>query len=217
MSTIRVLLADDHALVRNGIRMLLQRIDNVEVIAETGDGHQALALVESLRPDVALIDISMPGMNGIETVARIRARFPETRTVILSMHAEEEFVSQALKSGALGYLLKDATPAELELAIKAAVHGEIYLSPRISGIVVEKYVRLGGTDTGPLHLLTDRQREVLRLLAEGHSTKQIAAHLGVSIKTVETHRAMLMDRLGIRELAGLVRLAVRTGLVPGDR
>lgn len=217
MSTIRVLLADDHALVRNGIRMLLQKIDNVEVIAETGDGHQALALVESLRPDVALIDISMPGMNGIETVARIRTRFPETRTVILSMHEEEEFVSQALKSGALGYLLKDATPVELELAIKAVVHGETYLSPRISGIVVEKYVRLESTDKGPLHLLTDRQREVLRLLAEGQSTKQIAANLGVSIKTVETHRAMLMDRLGIRELAGLVRLAVRTGLVPGDR
>ena len=217
MSVIRVLLADDHELVRSGIRLVLQTLDGVQVVAEARDGKGALELVEALRPDIALLDISMPGLNGIETAARIRSRFPETRVVILSMHAGEEYVSQALRAGASGYLLKDATPMELDLALRAVALGETYLSPRISGAVVEKYLRSAELATGPLDVLTPRQREILRLIAEGHSTKQMAAQLDVSIKTVETHRALLMDRLGIHDIAGLVRFAVRVGIVQGDR
>ncbi len=214
MSALRVLLADDHALVRSGLRLLLQSIIGVEVVAEAESGGQALECIERLRPDIALMDISMPGCSGIETAADIKARFPETRVVILSMHAGEEYVSQALRSGASGYLLKDASPMELDLALRAVARGEIYLSPRVSEVVVEKYVRSedGGRDR--LDALTPRQREILRLIAEGRSTKQIAAQLGVSVKTVETHRALLMERLNIHDLAGLVRFAVRAGLVP---
>lgn len=217
MRAVRVLLADDHALVRSGIRLILQSLDGVQVVAEAENGQQALQLIEDLRPDVALMDISMPGCNGIDTAAQIMARFPEIRVMILSMHAGEEYVSQALRSGVSGYLLKDSTPMELDLALKAVTRGETYLSPRVSGVVVEKYVRAeGAAGPSPLDLLTPRQREILRFIAEGRSTKQIAAQLGVSIKTVETHRALLMERLGIHELAGLVRFAVRTGLVPAD-
>ena len=217
MSGIRVLLADDHALVRSGIRMILQTLDGVQVVADAQDGRAAIELVEALRPDIALLDISMPGLNGIETAARIRSRFPQTRVVILSMHAGEEYVSQALRAGASGYLLKDATPMELDLALRAVARGETYLSPRISGVVVEKYLRSAELAAGPLDAITPRQREILRLIAEGHSTKQMAALLDVSIKTVETHRALLMERLGIHDIAGLVRFAVRVGLVQGDR
>ena len=217
MSGIRVLLADDHALVRSGIRMILQTLDGVQVVADAEDGRSAIELVEALRPDIALLDISMPGLNGIETAARIRSRFPQTRVVILSMHAGEEYVAQALRAGASGYLLKDATPAELDSALRAVVRGETYLSPRISGAVVERSLRSADVATGPLEALTPRQREILRLIAEGHSTKQMAAQLDVSVKTVETHRALLMERLGIHDIAGLVRFAVRVGIVPGDR
>ena len=217
MSRIRVLLADDHTLVRSGIRMVLQTFDGVQVVADAQDGRTALALIEKLRPDIALLDISMPDLNGIETAARIRSRFLQTRVVILSMHAGEEYVSQALRAGASGYLLKDATPAEFEFALRAVARGETYLSPRVSGAVVEKYLRSGEPAVGPLEALTPRQREILQLIAEGRATKQIAAQLGVSIKTVETHRALLMERLGIHNIAGLVRFAVRTGIVQGDR
>ena len=217
MSAIRVLLADDHALVRSGLRMILEKFDGVQIVGETADGREALALAESLRPDVVLLDISMPDVNGIETAARIRKRVPETRVVILSMHAAEEYVAQALRAGASGYLLKDATPTELEFALRAVARGETYLCPRVSGAVVEKFLQLADGAAGPLGALTPRQREILRLIAEGRSTKQMAAQLGVSVKTVETHRALLMDRLGIHDVAGLVRLAVRVGIVPGDR
>ena len=217
MSGVRVLLADDHVLVRSGIRMILETLEGVQIVAETADGRDALALVESLRPDVALLDISMPNLNGIETATRIRIRFPQTRVVILSMHAGEDYVAQALRAGASGYLLKDATPAELESALRAVARGETYLSPRISGAVVERSLRSADVATGPLDALTPRQREILQLIAEGRSTKEMAAQLGVSVKTVETHRALLMDRLGIHDVAGLVRLAVRAGIVPGDR
>ena len=217
MSVIRVLLADDHELVRSGIRLILHTLDGVQVVADARDGHGAIELVEALRPDIALLDISMPGLNGIETTALIRCRFPQTRVVILSMHAGEEYVSQALRAGASGYLLKDATPMELDLALRSVARGETYLSPRVSGAVVEKYLRCAETATGPLDAITPRQREILRLIAEGQSTKQMAAQLEVSIKTVETHRALLMDRLGIHDIAGLVRFAVRVGMVQGDR
>lgn len=197
--------------------MILRTLDGVQVVAETQDGRSAIELVETLRPDVALLDISMPDLNGIETAARIRIRFPQTRVVILSMHAGKDYVAQALRAGASGYLLKDATPAELESALRAVARGETYLSPRISGAVVEKYLQSADRAAGPLEALTPRQREILRLIAEGRSTKEMAAELGVSIKTVETHRALLMERLDIHDVAGLVRFAVRVGIVSGDR
>lgn len=217
MSGIRVLLADDHALVRSGIRLVLQTLEGVQVVADTQNGRDALELVKALRPDVALLDISMPELNGIETTARIRSRFPQTRVMILSMHAGEEYVSQALRAGASGYLLKDATPMELDLALRAVARGETYLSPRVSRGVVEKCLRSADLTAGPLDALTPRQREILQLIAEGRSTKQIAARLDVSIKTVENHRALLMERLGIHDMAGLVRFAVRVGIVEWDR
>ncbi len=217
MNRVRVLLADDHALVRAGIRSLLRSIDGVEIVAEAENGQQALERAQATRPDIVLIDISMPGLNGIEATRRIKAQSPDTKVLIVSMHAEPEYVSQALRSGASGYLLKDATPVELELAIQAVRRGEAYLSPRVSSVVVEGFARSATAGGGPLDLLTPRQREILRLIAEGCTTKEIAGRLDVSIKTVETHRAMLMDRLGIRDLAGLVRLAVREGLVSGEK
>lgn len=217
MTAIRVLLADDHALVRSGIHLVLQTLEGVQVVAETQDGRTALELVEALRPDVALLDISMPGLNGIETTARIRARFPRTRVIILSMHAGEAYVSQALRAGASAYLLKDAKPVELDLALRAVVRGEMYLCSRISGSVVEGYLRSHDLAAGPLHAITPRQREILQLIAEGRSTKQIAALLELSTKTVETHRTLLMERLGIHDVAGLVRFAIRAGMIESSR
>lgn len=217
MSVIRVLLADDHDLVRSGIRLILQNFAGVEVVGETRDGYKALELIEALSPDVALLDIAMPELNGIEATTRIKERFPRTRTIILSMHASEEYVAQAFRAGASGYVVKDAATLELEFALRAVARGETYLSPRVSGAVVEKYLRSADLAAGPLDAITPRQREILQLIAEGQSTKQMAARLGVSIKTVETHRATLMERLGIHDIAGLVRFAVRNGLVQDER
>ncbi len=213
-ATIRVLLADDHALVRAGFRLLLGQTSGITVVGEASTGHEALRLVETLLPDVVLMDISMPGLNGLEAVRRIAEQFPRVRVVILSMHANEEYVRQALRSGANGYLLKDAATAELELAVRAVYRGNTYLSPQISRQVVEDYLqREGEPSPGPFELLTARQREVLQLIAEGHTTRQIAQMLGVSVKTVETHRQQLMDRLDIHDVPGLVRYAIRIGLV----
>lgn len=216
MNRVRILLADDHALVRSGIRLVLESLSGLEVVGEAQGGHEALKLVESLRPDIALLDISMPGLNGIETARHMRKRFPSIRSVILSMHDGEAYVSQALRAGASGYLLKDATPAELELALTAVSRGETYLSTRVSGVVIERFLQSTEKSASPLQHLTERQREILQLIAEGYSTKQIAGQLGVSIKTVETHRSLLMDRLDIHDVAGLVRFALRNGIVQED-
>jgi DNA-binding NarL/FixJ family response regulator len=215
-SPLRVLLADDHALVRAGLRKLLESLPGVEVVAEAGDGREAVALVVSKDPDLALLDIAMPGLNGLEAAARIVAEHPRTRVLLLSMHGSEEHVLQALRAGASGYLLKDAALTELELAIEAVRNGETYLSPAISRHVGE-YVRRTGAEATERESLTLRQREILQLIAEGNSTKQIAALLGVSVKTVETHRAQLMEKLDIHEVAGLVRYAIRIGLVSPER
>jgi DNA-binding NarL/FixJ family response regulator len=212
MKPIRVLLADDHALVRAGFRALLKDMKDVVVVAEAGDGREALRLIEAERPDVALLDIAMSGLNGLELAARVAKDFPPARVVILSMHAGEEYVLHALRSGVRGYLLKDAAAAELEMAVRAVVRGETYLSPAVSRYVAE-YVRRQGGASSPLERLTPRQREVLQLIAERHSTKQIAQILNVSAKTVETHRAQLMEKLDIHDVAGLVHYAIRVGLV----
>ena len=212
---IRVVLADDHALVRAGMRSLLGSMADVQVVGEASSGEEALLLAERERPDVVLMDIAMKGMTGLEAAARIHQRQSGVRVVILSMHSGEEYVLQALRAGAVGYLLKDAATSELELALRSVMRGESWFSPAVSRQVVEGYVqRVGGEATADV--LTARQREVLRLVAGGKSTKEIAYDLNLSVKTVETHRAQIMERLGIRDVAGLVRYALRTGLVPPD-
>jgi DNA-binding NarL/FixJ family response regulator len=213
---IRVVLADDHALVRAGIRSLLGAMADVEVVGEASSGEEALALAERERPDVVLMDIAMKGMTGLEAAARMREQHPAVRVVILSMHAGEEYVLQALRAGAVGYLLKDAATGELELALRTVIRGESWLSPAVSRQVVEGYVQRVGGDAGGADVLTARQREVLRHVAGGKSTKEIAFVLNLSVKTVETHRAQIMERLGIRDVAGLVRYALRTGLIPPE-
>ena len=213
MSGVRIVLADDHALVRAGMRSLLSGVAGVEVVGEAQDGQQVLELVDRLSPRLVLMDIAMPGLNGLEATARIVKRHPHTAVIILSMHAAEEYALQALRAGAAGYLLKDADVAELELAILAVARGETYLSPAVSKHLVTDFRRRVAEPSDPLERLTPRQREVLQLIAEGRATKEIAAKLKLSVKTIETHRAQLMDRLDIHDVAGLVRFAVRVGLV----
>ena len=212
-SATRVLLADDHALVRVGIRSLLSTISGFDVVGEAGTGHEAVELADQLRPHVVLMDIAMPGISGLDATARLVERHPEIHVIILSMHASEEYALQALRAGAAGYLLKDADLLELERAIVAVARGETYLSPAISKHVIADYKRRVAEQPEPIDRLTPRQREVLQLIAEGLSTKEIAFKLGLSVKTVETHRAQLMERLEIRDVAGLVRFAIRSGLV----
>ena len=216
MSSIRVLLADDHALVRAGIRSLAQNLPGVEIVAEAADGRDALALMKVHQPDVALMDISMSGLNGLEATARAAKEYPNVRVIILSAHSNEEYVAQALRAGAAGYLLKDAGTAELELAIRAVARGETFLSPAVSKHIISDYVRRVGGESGSLELLTSRQREILQLVAEGKTTKEIANLLHISVKTVEAHRSQLMDRLDIHDVAGLVRYAIRIGIVKTD-
>ncbi len=209
----KVVLADDHTLVRTGIRGLLEAIDGVQVVAEAGDGREALELIERHQPHIAVLDITMPGLNGLEVAARASGVSPRTRVLILSMHADELFVAQALRAGVAGYLLKDSAVPELHLAIAAISQGNPYLSPAISQHLVDGFLHGGEPLADPLEGLTTRQRETLQLIVEGHSTREISEILGVSIKTVESHRAQLMDRLGIRDVPGLVRFAIRSGLI----
>jgi DNA-binding NarL/FixJ family response regulator len=216
VSVLRVLLADDHNLVRAGIRALLEASGGIEVVAESGDGREALELIIKHRPDVALLDIGMPGLNGLEVAKRAAQASPRTRIVILSMHADATYVRQALRAGAAGYLLKGAAVAELPLALQSVMRGETYLTPKISRTIVEGFLREDTEEPGLLEALTARQREILQLIAEGKATKEIAQLLDLSVKTVETHRMRMMERLGIHDVAGLVRFAVRAGLVPPD-
>jgi DNA-binding NarL/FixJ family response regulator len=216
MTSIRVLLAEDHALVRAGFRALLTNCPQICVVGETGDGREVVGLVGKTRPDVILMDISMPGLNGLDATTQVLGEYPNVYVIILSMHADEEYVLQALRAGASGYLLKDSDAAELEVAITAIVRGETYLSPRVSKHVIDDYLRLVGEESSDHEPLTPRQRQVLQLIAEGHTTKQIAQLLSVSERTAMTHRAQLMERLDIHDIAGLVRYAIRIGLVSSD-
>lgn len=207
----RILLADDHNLVRAGIRSLLERMPGVEVIGEAEDGIDAVAKVGELQPDILLVDIAMGGLNGIETAARVTKEWPAVKVIVLSMHANEEYIAQALRVA--GYLLKDSAAAELGLALAAVARGETYLGPVISRSVIDGYLaRFANPEPKP-EPLTPRQREILAHIAAGESTKEIALALSLSVKTVETHRAQLMERLGIRDVAGLVKYAIRTGLI----
>jgi len=214
MKPIRVLLADDHTLVRAGIRALLEAQAGVEVVAESGDGRETLELIVKHAPDIALLDIGMPGLNGLEVARRAAKDSPRTRIIMLSMYADRTYLRQALATGVSGYLLKGAAVAELPLALQSVMRGETYLTPRISQEVVKGFLRESQKEEpGPLEGLTRRQREILQLIAEGRSTKEIAQILDVSVKTVETHRMRMMDRLGIHDVPGLVRFAIRAGLV----
>lgn len=212
MKPIRVLLADDHTLIRAGICALLERMEGVEVVGEAVDGRQALKLIQELTPDVVLLDLQMPGRSGFEVLEETTRRFPNVKIVVLSVHDTEEYALRALKSGAAGYLPKSAASAELELAIDRVIRGEQYLPPILAQAVSFEFAGSNYTGRPPVEL-TPRQREVLILIAEGYSTKDIARTLGISVKTVETHRAQLMDRLAIHDVASLVRYAIRTGMV----
>lgn len=215
MTPLRILLADDHVLVRAGIRSLLEKMPGVEVVGEADNGLEALASIAALQPDLLLADIAMQPLNGLEVAARVATEFRRVKVIILSMHKNEEYVMRAMRAGAAGYLLKDSATVELDLALKAVQRGETYLSPAISRTVIDGYVtRLSGAGQRAPDALTPRQREILVLVAEGRSTKEIAFVLKLSVKTVETHRAQIMERLGIRHLPGLVKYAIRAGLIP---
>lgn len=217
MKTLRILLADDHALVRAGMLALLRELPGVTVVADTGDGREALRLIREHKPDIALIDISMPGLNGLEVAARVAQDHAGTRVIIVSMHSDDESVRRALMADAAGYLLKNSDRSELELALNTVARGDTWLSPALTKRVVAAFTqgardgRVGGG--AAIEVLTPRQREVLQLVAEGHSNKEIASRLSVALKTVETHRTELMERLGIHGVAGLVRYAIQIGLV----
>jgi DNA-binding NarL/FixJ family response regulator len=217
MARIRVLLVDDHTLFRAGTRALLQTLPDIEIVAEAADGREALRLIATRRPDVVLMDIMMPELNGLDAAARVGRAFPGTRVVILSMNADEDSVLKTLRAGAAGYLVKTADPAELELAIRAVARGERFLSSAVSEHVVSACLKRINTEQSALERLTPRQREVLQLIAEGHTTKAIAAKLGITAKTAEAYRSELMKALDIHDIASLTRYAIRAGLVSLDR
>jgi len=209
-----VLLAEDHTIVRKGLRALLADEPDVEVVAEAEDGSEAVRMAQQLRPDVVLMDFSMPGLNGLEATRQIKRWVPEVKVLVLTRYADEEHVSQVLRAGASGYVVKRAAPAELVLAIRAVYRGDTFLSPAISRTVIEEYVRQAeATAKDSYEQLTDREREVLQLIAEGHSSREIAERLTISEKTVRTHRANLMDKLDLHNAAALTKYAIRKGLV----
>lgn len=208
----RVLIADDHHLVRAGIAALLKDLPAVEVVGEAADGRQAVKLAAELRPHILFLDVAMPGMSGLDALAVINEAQPEVRVVILSMHDSEEHVLRALKLGAVGFMLKDAAPEELAQAIKAVNEGNTWLSAAVSKTVIASYLERSGSSE-PQSVLTVRQGQVLKMIAEGYSTKEVGFLLNLSVKTIETYRAQIMDKLDIRDLPGLVRYAIRQGII----
>ena len=216
MEPISIVLADDHTLVRAGIRALIEQLPTVKVVGEAKDGREALRLVKERKPDLILMDVAMPGLNGLEATARVSKEFPDVRVIILSMYANEEYVREAINAGAAGYLVKRSAATELERAITAVARGEKYFSPLVCAHVNRDRAGRLSADRAWIERLTPRQREILQLIAERHSTKDIAGILSISIKTVETHRAQLMERLDIHDVPGLVRFAIRAGLVSLD-
>jgi DNA-binding NarL/FixJ family response regulator len=216
MSALRVALVDDHTLLRAGIRALLEKVPGIEVVGEASNGRDALELIKTELPGLVLMDIAMRELGGLEALALITEHFPTVKVIILSAHANEEFVIRALRSGAAGYMLKDAAAEELGLAIRAIGEGKLYLSSSISRKVIDNYLDRVGGNSSPTKPLTARQNEVLRSIAEGKNTKEIAGLLGISIKTVEAHRLQLMARLGIYDVPGLVKYAIRFGLISSE-
>jgi DNA-binding NarL/FixJ family response regulator len=211
--SIKVLLVDDHTIIREGLRSLLEKEPNMEVVADTDNGRKARDLVRELSPNVVIMDITMPGLNGIEATRQITAESPHVKVIALSIHSKRRYVADMLSAGAAGYILKECLFDELVKAIQAVVAGGQYLSPRITDVVVSDYVkRLSATAYSPLEALTTREREVLQLVAEGKSTKQIALELHVSTKTIEANRRQIMEKLNIHSVAELTKYAVREGL-----
>ena len=206
---LRILLADDHLIVRQGLKTLLEQ-EHHTVVAEAADGREAIQLAQKHHPDVAVMDLAMPLLNGLDATREIVKVSPETRTILLTMHTEDQYVVEALRAGVRGYLLKTQAASDLIQAVREVSRGAVYLSPGISGAIVDAY--LAKTDFPP-DPLTPREREVLQLVAEGKTTKEVAGILGVSVKTAESHRTRLMEKLDIHETAGLVRYAIRRGLV----
>jgi len=210
----RLLLCDDHGIFREGLKTLLEKRPDFQVVAQAADGPAAVANAQEFAPDVVIMDISLPKLNGIEATRQIVSQRPQAKVIVLSMHSDRRFVQEALKVGAAGYLLKDSAFDELLSAVAAVVEGKTYLSPAITHIVVEQCLgRVPPADWAAFTVLTPREREVLQLFAEGRSTKQIALHLRVSVKTVETHRAQMMKKLDIHSIAGLTKYAIQEGLV----
>lgn len=222
MTTIRVLLADDHRLVRSGLRSLLEQMTGVEVLGEAEHGREVLRLLKAVQPDVVVMDISMAELNGLETTAYITRDYPQVRVLILSVHAAEPYVLQAVQAGAAGYLLKTAAREELELAVRAVARGEIYLSPAVAAHVTANLRRLRGQESRASGAASSEaplrasERELLQLIAEGYTAKEIAARLYITKKAVESRRARLMDRLNIYDLPGLVRYAMRIGVITAE-
>jgi DNA-binding NarL/FixJ family response regulator len=216
MKTIRVLLADDHTIVRAGIRSLLEKQPGIQVVAEAADGREALRLAQIHAPDIVLLDIGMAGMNGLETTLRLRQSAPAVRIIILSMHANEEYVVQALQAGASGYVLKQSAIDALAAAIASVMNGQTYLSAPLAYRLAQPSADKPDVPKSPLQSLTPRQREILQLIAERKNTKEIAALLGLSPKTIEFHRAQLMERLRIFDVPGLVRYAIQSGVTPAE-
>ena len=215
MNPVRILLADDHTVMRNGLRLLLERQPNLQVVGEAADGRQAVSLCETVNPDVVVMDIAMPNLNGIEAARQIVNHNPRTAIAILSMHSDESYVIRALKAGARAYLLKDSAEADLLAAVRALTDGKSFFSPAISKILVEDYMRQlesrGAEDT--YELLTNREREVLQLLAEGRTNKEVANMLNLSLYTVETHRAHILQKLNLHSVPELILYAVRKGII----
>ncbi|HKH71337.1 MAG TPA: response regulator transcription factor [Vicinamibacterales bacterium] len=208
----RLLIVDDHPLIRAGLRTLLEHTLEQPQVVEATDGREALEIAVRVRPDIVLLDISMPGLNGVDAARRLTTELPSCKVIMLSMHCHEERVAECLRAGATGYVVKEGAVSEVMSAIKAAMHGEVYISPRVPS-TVSKLLQRKSDVTSPLQLLSARQREILQLIAEGQSTKEIGYRLNLSGKTVETHRRLLMQRLEIHDIAGLARFAVRSGLV----
>jgi two-component system, NarL family, response regulator NreC len=219
MDKTRVLLAEDHTIVRKGLRSLLDKETGIKVVGEAEDGREAIVKAEELYPDVVVMDIAMPGLNGLEATRQIKKRFSDMKIIILTMHANEEYILQSLKAGASGYLVKKAAPAELISAINAVHKGDSFLSPSISRTVIDEYIRRSkeiSEGAEGFEQLTVREREVLQLIAEGRKTREIAELLYISIKTVETHRAHIMNKLDIHSTAELTRYAMRKGIISSD-
>jgi DNA-binding NarL/FixJ family response regulator len=214
--SMRLLIVDDHPLIRVGLRTLLEHLLDQPQIVEASDGREALEIAATLKPHIVLLDVSMPGLNGVDAARRLTADLPSCKVIMLSMHCNEERVAECLRAGASGYLVKDGAVSEVAAAIKAALHGEVYISTRVP-TAVSKLLERKSDVTSPLQLLSARQREILQMIAEGQSTKEIGYRLNLSGKTVETHRRLLMQRLDIHDVAGLARFAVRAGLVSLER
>jgi len=210
MKRIRILLADDHAVVRAGFKMILSAQADMEIVGEAGNGREAVELAEELKPDIVVMDVAMPELNGIEATRRLATSLPHARVVALSMHKDSVYVRETLRAGARGYLLKDSPAGDLVSAVRAVASGESYLSPAVSNAVLDDYRK---HVTNPIDLLTTREREVLQMIAEGKTNKEIAVVLNLSVYTVDAHRGRIMEKLNLHSINELVRFAVRNGLI----